>query len=78
MGYVLGPFIYDDGTETKKEVHMSDTSKIDKILDRVREKRGIKTQAQTERENAVRVLAGKQSVKKELRPGVNQLLGRSE
>jgi hypothetical protein len=50
--------------------------KIDKILDRVSEKRGIKTQSQTERERAVRVLAGKEPVKKELRPGVAQLLGR--
>ena len=58
-----------------KEIDMSNT---EKILDRVRERMGIKSQAQTDRENAVRVLAGKQPVKKELRPGVNQLLGRSE
>lgn len=78
MGYIYSPFLYDGEPQQREELAMTDTDKIDKILDRVREKRGIKTRAQTERENAVRVLAGKQPVKKELRPEVNQLLGRGE
>lgn len=60
----------------KEDEKVIDMSNTEKILDKVRERMGIKTQAQTERENAVRVLAGKQPQKQQLRPGVNQLLGR--
>ncbi len=74
MNYIYSPFLYDGKPQDREELAMSKSQDIDAILERVQERRGIKTKAQNEREHAVQVLAGKKPAQKPLRPGVRELL----